>query len=163
MRRRTTRPATRCWPGPTWCAPTPPRRGSSPVGTCPGWTTPGTWRPSCSPPGRGWSLGVGEECDLVAWRAGPRFGVAAEELEVDPGWADGDVLVPSLGEEPVDPTGGGDAYVATLVATLLGGAPPEDAAWAASAAAALTVAHAGGRPQLDPGALGDVVRRVRRR
>ncbi|SDL63991.1 ribokinase [Geodermatophilus siccatus] len=109
------------------------------------------------------ALRVGEEGDLVAWRAGPRFGVAAEELEVDPGWADGEVLVPLLGEEPVDPTGRGDAYVATLVATLLGGAPPEDAAWAASAAAALTAAHAGGRPQLDPGALGDVVRRVRRR
>jgi ribokinase len=69
------------------------------------------------------ALGVGEEGDLVAWRAGPRFGVAAEELEVDPGWADGDVLVPPLGEQPVDPTGAGDAYVATLVATLLGGAP----------------------------------------
>ena len=53
------------------------------------------------------ALGVGEEGDLVAWRAGPRFGVAAEELEVDPGWADGDVLVPPLGEQPVDPTGAG--------------------------------------------------------
>jgi ribokinase len=109
------------------------------------------------------ALGVGEAGDLVAWRAGPRFGVAAEELEVDPGWADGDVLVPPLGEQPVDPTGAGDAYVATLVATLLGGAPPEDAAWAASAAAGLTVAHAGGRPQLDPGVLGAVVRRGRSR
>jgi ribokinase len=31
------------------------------------------------------ALGVGEAGDLVTWRAGPRFGVAAEELEVDPG------------------------------------------------------------------------------
>jgi ribokinase len=109
------------------------------------------------------ALDVGEDGDLVAWRAGPRVGVAAEELEVDPGWADGDVLVPLLGEQPVDPTGGGDVYVAALVATLLGGATPEDAAWAASAATCLTVAHAGGRPRLDPGAVGDVVRRVRSR
>jgi ribokinase len=109
------------------------------------------------------ALGVGEAGDLVAWRAGPRFGVAAEELEVDPGWADGDVLVPPLGEQPVGPTGAGDAYVATLVATLLAGAPPEDAAWAASATAGLTVAHAGGRPQLDPGVLGAVVCRGRSR
>ncbi|WP_448610240.1 PfkB family carbohydrate kinase [Geodermatophilus sp. URMC 60] len=108
------------------------------------------------------ALRVGEEGDLVAWRAGPRFGVAAEELEVDPAWADGDVLVPLLGGPPVDPTGGGEAYVATLTATLLGGAAPEDAAWAASAAAGLTVTHAGARPQLDPGALAAAVRRVRR-
>ncbi|WP_448617490.1 PfkB family carbohydrate kinase [Geodermatophilus sp. URMC 65] len=40
---------------------------------------------------------------------------------------------------------------------------PEDAAWAASAAAGLTVAHAGGRPQPDPGVLGAVVRRGRSR
>ncbi|MDP9428969.1 MAG: PfkB family carbohydrate kinase [Actinomycetota bacterium] len=103
------------------------------------------------------ALAVGEEGDLVAWRAGPRFGVAAEELEVEPRWADGDVLVPRLGGEPVDRTGGGDAYVATLTATLLGGAGPEDAAWAASAAAGLTVAHAGGRPELSPGRLREAV------
>ncbi len=89
------------------------------------------------------------------WRGGPRFGVAAEELEVDPGWADGDVLVPLLGEQPVDPTGGGDACVATLVATLPGGAPTEDAVCP-------TVTYAGGRPQLDPAAPGAVVHRARR-
>ncbi|TFV62811.1 carbohydrate kinase [Geodermatophilus sp. DF01-2] len=107
------------------------------------------------------ALGVGDEGDLVAWRAGPRLGAAAEELEVDPGWADGDVLVPRLGWEQVDPTGGGDAYVATLIATLLGGAAPEDASWAASTAAGLTVTHAGGRPELTPGRLHEAVARHR--
>ena len=92
----------------------------------------------------------------MACRAGPRFGVATEELEVDPGWADGDVLVPLLGEQPVDPTGDGDACVATLVATLPGGAPAEDPVCP-------TVTFAGGRPRLDPGVLGDAVRRVRGR
>jgi ribokinase len=106
-------------------------------------------------------LGAGPTGDLVAWRAGPRLGVAAEELEVDPVWADGEVLVPLLGGEPVDPTGGGDAYVATMTATLLGGAGPEDAAWAAAAAACCTVAHAGGRPDLSPRALREVVHRHR--
>ena len=43
------------------------------------------------------------------------------------------------------------------------GAAPEDAAWAASAAAGLIVPHAGGRPELHPGALGEVLRRVRGR
>jgi ribokinase len=107
------------------------------------------------------ALAVGEAGDLVAWRAGPALGVAAEEMDVDPLWADGEVLVPLLGGAPVDPTGAGDAYVAALAATLLGGAGPEDAAWVAAAAAAVTVAHAGGRPDLDPGALGEVVRRNR--
>jgi ribokinase len=109
------------------------------------------------------ALGLGEEGDLVAWRAGPRFGVAAEELEVDPAWADGDVLVPLLGDEPVDPTGAGDVYVATLTATLLGRATPEDAAWAASAAAGLTVTHAGGRPDLSPDRLREAVHLFRGR
>ena len=91
----------------------------------------------------------------MACRAGPRFGVATEELEVDPGWADGDVLVPLLGEQPVDPTGGGDACVAALAATLLGGAPAEDPVCP-------TVTSAGGRPRLDPSAPGAVVHRARR-
>jgi ribokinase len=107
------------------------------------------------------ALGAGEAGDLVSWRAGARLGVAADELEVDPEWADGEVLVPLLGGPPADPTGAGDAYVATLAATLLGGGAPEDAAWAASAAACLTVAHAGGRPDLSPEAVRRVVRRAR--
>jgi ribokinase len=87
--------------------------------------------------------------------------VVAEELGVDPVRGDGDVLVPLLGERPVDATGAGDASVATLTAAQLGGAGPEDAAWAAGAAAGCTVAHAGGRPDLSPGALREVVRRHR--
>jgi len=107
------------------------------------------------------ALGAGEVGDLVAWRSGPRLGVAAEELEVDPSWADGELLLPLLGSEPVDPTGAGDSYVAALTAALLGGAAPEDAAWAASAAAALCVVRAGGRPELSPDALGAAIRRFR--
>lgn len=107
------------------------------------------------------ALSLGDDGDLVAWRAGPVLGDAAEEFETDPRWADGELVVPRLGGNPVDPTGAGDAYVAALTATLLGGASPEDAAWAASAAAALTVAHAGGRPSLDPGALRDTIHRFR--
>jgi ribokinase len=107
------------------------------------------------------ALATGEAGDLVAWRAGPDLGSAATELEADPRWADGDLLVPWLGGPPVDPTGAGDAFVAALTATLLGGAGPEDAAWAAAAAAALTVGHAGGRPDLDPAALGEAIRRYR--
>jgi ribokinase len=107
------------------------------------------------------ALAVGEAGDLVTWRAGPPLGTAAEELEADPRWADGEVLVPLLGGSRVDATGAGDAYVAALAAALLGGAGPEDAAWVASAAAAVTAAHAGGRPDLDAGALGEIVRRHR--
>ncbi|WP_448626873.1 PfkB family carbohydrate kinase [Geodermatophilus sp. URMC 64] len=107
------------------------------------------------------ALGAGEDGDLVAWRAGPRLGIAAEELEVDPSWADGELLLPLLGGPPVDPTGAGDSYVAALTAALLGGAAPEDAAWAAAAAAALCVVRAGGRPELTPEALGAAVRRFR--
>jgi ribokinase len=88
------------------------------------------------------ALGAGEDGDLVAW-------------------ADGEVLLPLLGEDPVDPTGAGDSYVAALTAALLGGAGPEDAAWAASSAAALSVTHAGGRPALSPEALESAVHRFR--
>ena len=78
--------------------------------------------------------------------------------------ADGEVLVPLLGDEPLDPTGRGDVHVATLTVTLLGGAAPEDAARAASSGAAgLTVTHAGGRPDLTPGRLHEAVARHRGR
>ncbi|SFD90899.1 PfkB family carbohydrate kinase [Blastococcus tunisiensis] len=107
------------------------------------------------------SLAAGEEGDVVAWRSGPAPGAAAGMLETDPRWADGEIVIPHLGGHPVDPTGAGDASLAALAATLLGGAGPEDAAWVAGAAAAVTVAHAGGRPELDPAALGEVVRRGR--
>lgn len=103
-------------------------------------------------------LAAGDEGNLVAWRAGPSLGTAAEELEADPRWADGELLVPLVGGPVVDPTGAGDASVAALVAALLGDAGPEDAAWLAAAAAALTVGHPGGRPALTPEALARVLR-----
>jgi ribokinase len=100
-------------------------------------------------------LAAGRAGNLVAWRAGPAPGPAGGH------WADGEVLVPLLDDGAVDPTGAGDASVAALVASLLGGAPPEDAAWAAGAAAALTVGHAGGRPRLAPDRVSDLADRSR--
>jgi ribokinase len=102
------------------------------------------------------ALAVEGEGDLVSWRAGP-----ALPEEAACGWDDGEVLVPLLGDAPVDVTGAGDAYVATLTAALLGGAAPVAAAWAASAAMALTVGHPGGRPALGWERLREVVRRER--
>lgn len=107
------------------------------------------------------ALAVGTDGDLVSWRAGPALGIAAEELDADPRWADGEVLVPLLGEPGVDPTGGGDAFVAALIAAVLGESGPEDAAWVAAAAASLSVAHTGGRPELSPESVGELVRRSR--
>jgi ribokinase len=103
----------------------------------------GPWLVALSVPGGG---------DLVRWRA--RRGRADR---------DGSELVPRLGGDAVDPTGAGDAYVAGLVTALLEGAPPEDAAWLASAAAAATVARPGGRPALDRAVLDELVRAERDR
>lgn len=90
--------------------------------------------------------------------AGPRLVSVAAGKDGDlVVWSDGEVLVPLLGGAPVDPTGAGDAYTAALTAALLGGSAPEDAAWLASSAAALTVAHAGGRPALTSDRLAAVV------
>jgi ribokinase len=97
---------------------------------------------------------------LVAWRAGPALGVAAEELEADPSWADGEIVVPELPGADGG-TGAEYAYVAGLTAALLGRAGPEDAAWVAAAAAALAGGPAGERPALDPASLGETVRRHR--
>jgi ribokinase len=47
--------------------------------------------------------------------------------------------------------------VAALTAALLRGAAPEDAAWTSAAAAGLTVAHPGGRPELSTAAIADVL------
>jgi ribokinase len=107
------------------------------------------------------ALDAGRDGNLVAWRAGPSLVTAAEELEADPRWADGEVLVPLLADTVVDPTGAGDAFMAALIATLLGDGSPEEAAWAAAAAAALTVTRAGGRPALSPESIGAVVRERR--
>jgi ribokinase len=63
-------------------------------------------------------------------------------------WDDGDLLVP-LGDGPVvDTTGGGDAFVAALTASLLRGGSYPDAAHLATRASGATVGHAGGRPDL---------------
>ncbi len=63
-------------------------------------------------------------------------------------WAEGDVTVPLGGHRVVDTTGGGDAFVAALTASLLRGDAYPEAARRATAAAGATVGHAGGRPDL---------------
>jgi ribokinase len=57
-------------------------------------------------------------------------------------------FVPHVETEVVDPTGAGDALVATLTAALTRRRPLETAACLAVAAAAATTEHAGGRPHL---------------
>lgn len=88
------------------------------------------------------ALAVGTEADVVAWRGGH-------------------VVLPLLGDEPVDPTGAGDAFVAGLATALLRGSDPETAGWFAAAAAADTVAHLGGRPDFDTAGLEAAARRGR--
>ncbi|MEV6627762.1 PfkB family carbohydrate kinase [Amycolatopsis sp. NPDC051106] len=58
------------------------------------------------------------------------------------------LFVPHVETEVVDPTGAGDALVATLTAALTRRRPLETAACLAVAAAAATTEHAGGRPHL---------------
>jgi ribokinase len=81
-------------------------------------------------------------------RRGPRLIVVA----VDDGnlfvWDDDHVHVPLTDDEVVDTTGGGDAFVAALTASLLRGEPYPQAARRATAASGATVGHAGGRPDL---------------
>ncbi|ONI79973.1 hypothetical protein ALI144C_24990 [Actinosynnema sp. ALI-1.44] len=65
-------------------------------------------------------------------------------------WNDGQAVFP-LGDTTVkDTTGAGDALVAALTVGLDSGLGPYDAARMSVAAAARTVDHAGGRPDLDP-------------
>jgi ribokinase len=72
-------------------------------------------------------------------------------------WADGETLAPLIEEsEVVDTTGGGDAFVAALTWSLIGGADPDHAVRLATAAAGLTVGRVGGRPALNA----DRVRRL---
>jgi ribokinase len=65
-------------------------------------------------------------------------------------WPDGEVVLPLADVHVVDSTGAGDAFTAALTVALLRGAEPVAAARAATAAAAVTVGHAGGRPRLTP-------------
>lgn len=67
-------------------------------------------------------------------------------------WASDAVLLPLLDvDRPVDTTGGGDAFVATLAWALDRGEDRVRAARLATAAAGLVVTHPGGRPALDAG------------
>ncbi|WNB84555.1 PfkB family carbohydrate kinase [Cellulomonas sp. ATA003] len=91
--------------------------------------------------------------DVVALAVGTEANVLA--------WSGGQVVMPLIDSEPVDPTGGGDAFVAGLAAALLRGDAPEAAGWFASAAAAATVSHLGGRPDLDRARLDEVARLTR--
>jgi ribokinase len=84
--------------------------------------------------------------------AGPRLvvlGAGAAGNAV--AWRDGAAVVPRLDAEPVDTTGGGDAFIAGLVAGLEHG-PVEAARWG-SAAAACTIETLGGRPEISPAML----------
>lgn len=74
------------------------------------------------------------------------FGVADEGDVVV--WAHGEHFLPRGPLPPVDPTGGGDAFVAGLTVALLRGEKPERAGRLAAAAAAGTVGRLGGRPDL---------------
>jgi ribokinase len=73
-------------------------------------------------------------------------------FEVDGGdafvWRDGARVFPHGDEPVVDTTGAGDALTAALTTALLRGATPEQAAELAVTAAAATVRHPGGRPDL---------------
>jgi ribokinase len=77
-------------------------------------------------------IAVGRDGNLVAWR---------EEA----------VMLPLLEPEAVvDPTGGGDAFVAALTWALDRGDDQVRAGQLATAAAGLVVRHPGGRPAIDP-------------
>ncbi|WP_237558543.1 PfkB family carbohydrate kinase, partial [Cellulomonas carbonis] len=84
---------------------------------------------------------VGRGPRVVALEVGSEANVVA--------WDGGHVVMPLLPTDLVDPTGGGDAFVAGLTAALLEGADPATAGWWGSAAAASVVARLGGRPALD--------------
>ncbi|MDF9277985.1 PfkB family carbohydrate kinase [Arthrobacter sp. EH-1B-1] len=76
-------------------------------------------------------------------------------------WAEGLVVLPLLDEDPEDPTGAGDAFVAALAISLLQDDDPRSAAWLAAAASAEVVGKSGGRPQLNLGELRAAARRAR--
>jgi ribokinase len=68
-------------------------------------------------------------------------------------WSGGHLCLPLSASRVVDSTGAGDAFIAALVAALLRGQPPAEAAKQATAAAAVTVGHPGGRPNLTGAAM----------
>jgi ribokinase len=95
-------------------------------------------------------------------RQGPRLvALAAGEEGNVVAWAGGDEVVPLLDAPVVDPTGGGDAFVAGLTVGLLRGLPPPEAAWWAAAASTLSVARLGGRPAMSVAAVQELVARAR--
>lgn len=77
------------------------------------------------------ALSVPDQGDLVLWVSGHRF------------YPFGDARV-------IDPTGGGDAFVAGLVTGLLHGLAPEEVGRLATDAASSTVGTLGGRPDFAP-------------
>lgn len=93
------------------------------------------------------ALAAGGVGDVVAWR--------------EPDGAVVDVLLPLLGESPVDPTGGGDAFLAGWVTARLDGQDDETAAWWAASAATRTVRTLGGRPDLDRARVAGLAARAR--
>lgn len=69
-------------------------------------------------------------------------------------WREGHVVVPhDPGQPVVDTTGGGDAFVAGLITGLVETGDPVLAGCLASAAAASTVSHLGGRPDMEVSAV----------
>lgn len=83
---------------------------------------------------------------------GPRVVALASPEGADVvAWPGGHVVLPHLEPDPVDPTGGGDAFVAALAVGLLHGEEPGTAARWAAAASAQVAGTAGGRPGLSPG------------
>jgi ribokinase len=75
------------------------------------------------------------------------FGVPGADAFV---WSTGSRVVPYLDARVVDTTGAGDALCAALTSVLCRGGNAEEAVELAVAAAAATVEHPGGRPNLTP-------------
>lgn len=94
---------------------------------------------------------------------GPRLvALAISEIGNIMVWPDGHLCLPLVADEVVDTTGAGDAFTAALAVALLRGASPASAARYASAAAAATVGHPGGRPDLSVDALRPYLARLER-
>ncbi|HEV2782761.1 MAG TPA: PfkB family carbohydrate kinase [Actinophytocola sp.] len=75
-------------------------------------------------------------------------------------WDGGQLVLPLVDTDVVDTTGSGDAFTAALASTLRRGHEPQTAARFAVAAAAATVGHPGGRPELSPDVLREYLNRV---